>query len=278
MKALSDIEVEGLNEVARQIRLAVVDILGTGGGHFGGSLSIVEILVTLYGAAMRVDPARPHWPDRDRMILSKGHAAAALYPVLSHYGFFERGLLTTYNKLDSLLGMHPDMHKVPGCDISTGSLGHGLALGIGMTLAGRADNRGYRVYVVMGDGECDEGSVWEAAMVASHHRLQSLTAIVDRNGFSIDGRTEDILALEPFAERWRSFGWHAVELDGHDVRQIHESLRQVEDIPSRPTVLICHTVKGKGIPFMEGKHQYHTATLSNQEIEMARAGLRRKDQ
>ena len=237
-------------------------------------MSVVEILVTLYDAMLRVDPVRPDWADRDRLILSKGHASGALCPVLAHYGFFDEGLLDTFNKLDSPFGMHPDMRRIPGCDMSTGSLGHGLAVGVGMALAGRADHKDYRVYVVMGDAECNEGSVWEAAAVASHYKLDSLTAIVDRNRVSLDGETENIMPLEPFAERWRSFGWHVLELDGHDFRQIYQALRQAQQTRSRPTLLIANTVKGKGVSFMEGKHEYHYAVLSDEELEAARAEVR----
>jgi transketolase len=269
--ALSDAE---LVKLAGELRLSMLEMLTTaGGGHFGGSLSVVEILVTLYWSVMQVDPARPDWPDRDRLILSKGHACAALCPVLASKGYFSESLLPTFNKLDSLFGMHPDMHKIPGCDMSTGSLGHGLAIGIGMALAARADKKDYRVYVVLGDGECDEGSVWEAAMMASHHKLNNLTAVVDRNKVCLDGNTEDILSLEPLSERWRSFGWHVVGADGHDFRQLRRALQEARNTPSQPTVVIAETVKGKGISFMEGKHEYHYASLSAKELEAARAEL-----
>jgi transketolase len=271
MKSLSEAEGDQLSVLAGQMRHEIVEMLATaGGGHFGGSLSVVEILVTLYGAVMRLDPTNPDWPDRDRLILSKGHACAALCPVLAHYGFLDAALLPTFNKLDSPLGMHPDMHKIPGCDMSTGSLGHGLAVGVGMALAGRADKRDYRVYVVLGDGECNEGTVWEAAMAASHFKLDNLIAIVDRNHVSLDGTTEDIMSLEPFAERWRSFGWEVIELDGHDFQQIYQAIQQAQSVRSRPTVLIADTVKGKGVSFMEGKHEYHYTVLTGEELEIAR--------
>ena len=277
MKSLSDGEIERLSALARQMRETIVDMFVIAdGGHFGGCLSVVEILLTLYDSVLRVDPTRPNWADRDRLVLSKGHACGALCPVLAHCGFFEEELLYTFNKLDSPFGMHPDMNKIPGCDMSTGSLGHGLAVGVGMALAGRADNRGYRVYVVMGDGECQEGSVWEAAMVASHQRLDNLTAIVDRNLVSLDGETEDIAALEPFSERWRCFGWHVIEVDGHDLRQIYQALQQAQQTQSHPTVVIANTVKGKGVSFMEGKHEYHYAVLSDEELEAARTEIRRE--
>jgi len=253
----------------------VVDMFITSGrGHYGGCFSVTDILVTLYGKIMRVDPSRPSWPDRDRLILSKGHANAALCAVLSQYGFFDEGELATYSKLDSRFGMHVDMHAVPGCDMSTGSLGHGLPVGVGMALAGRADRKDYRVYVVLSDGECDEGSVWEAAMAASHHKLDNLTAIVDRNRLSLDGFTEDILALEPLAEKWRAFGWHAIEVDGHDCRQLYCGLCQAQEMRGKPTVLIAKTIKGKGISFMEDNPSYHSSpSLAGTQLEMARAEL-----
>lgn len=279
MKFLSDAQVDEMTKQAHEIRQIVLEMLAaSGGGHFGGSLSVIEILVGLYGSVMRVDPARPDWPDRDRLVLSKGHAGAALCPILARFGYFDESLLLTFNKLDSPFGMHPDMHKISGCDMSTGSLGHGLAVGIGMALAGRTDGKDYRVYVVLGDGECDEGSVWEAAMVASHYKLSRLTAIVDRNQVSLDGNTEEIMTLEPLAERWRSFGWNTVEADGHDFRQIYKAIQDAQDVQSRPTVILAHTIKGKGISFMEGKHEYHYTTLTGKELDNARTEVGRKIQ
>ena len=275
MKSLSVADVESLAEVSRQIRRKIINMFHIAhGGHFGGCFSVVEILMTLYEAVLRVDPTRPDWPERDRLVLSKGHACGALCPVLAHYGFFDEGLLDTFNELDSPLGVHPDMRKIPGCDMSTGSLGHGLAVAVGMALAGRADGKDYRVYVVMGDGECNAGSVWEAAAVASHYGLDNLTVIVDRNCVCLDGATEQVMSLEPFVDRWRCFGWHVVEADGHDVNSIHQAIVEASEMRSRPTVLIAHTVKGKGVSFMEGKHEYHYAVLSDEELEAARAETR----
>jgi transketolase len=267
MATLSETEAMDLATVAQEIRRQIITMFASaGGGHFGGSLSLVEILVTLYGMVLRFDPQKPDWSDRDRLVLSKGHACGALCSVLAHHGFFDQKLLNTFNKLDSPFGMHPDMHKIPGCDISTGSLGHGLAVAAGMALAGRADGKDYRVYVVLGDGECQEGSVWEAAATASHLKLDNLTAIVDRNNLSLDGYTEKINALEPFAERWRAFGWHVVEVDGHDARQIYEGVQEARQTRSCPTVLIAHTIKGKGVSSMENESQYHYAILSDEEL------------
>lgn len=276
VKALSDTDVADLVAAARQVRLRVLDMfVRSGRGHFGGCFSVTEILVTLYGKILRVNPDRPEWPDRDRMILSKGHANAALCAVLGQYGFFDPAELATYGKFGSRFGMHVDMHAVPGCDMSAGSLGHGLAVGIGMALAGRADLKDYRVYVVLGDGECDEGSIWEAAMVASHHGADNLTAIVDRNKISQCGPTEEILRLEPFTEKWKSFGWHVIEVDGHDVRQLYAGLQEARETRGQPTVLVANTVKGKGVSFMEGNVAYHSGGLAGKQLDIAKSELER---
>ena len=274
MKSISDAEAENLAAVARWVRLRLLDMfVPLGKGHYGGCYSVADILVTLYGKVLRVDPSRPSWADRDRLVLSKGHANAALCAVLGHHRFFDDAELATYAKTDSQFGMHAHMHTVPGCDMSSGSLGHGLAVGAGMALAGRADRKDYRVYVVLSDGECDEGSVWEAAMVASHHKLDSLTAIVDRNGLSLDGSTEEILALEPFAEKWRSFGWNAIEVDGHDFRQLFEGLDQAKETRGKPTVLVAKTIKGKGVSFMEGDPLFHNSGTTDEQVKVAKTEL-----
>ena len=279
MESLTDKQLQDLEAVSVKLRGQVVDTLaGAGGGHFGGSLSVVDILVALYGAVMRFDPQRPEWPDRDRLILSKGHSGAALCVALGHYGFYSEDLLPTFNQLDSPFGMHPDMNKIPGCDMSTGSLGHGLPVGIGMAVAGRADGKDYRVYVIMGDGECNEGTVWESAAVAAHLKLDNLVAVIDRNRLSLDGWTEDLNPVEPLARRWRCFGWNVVEAeDGHDIGQLVDGIRQAHDTKSQPTVIIAHTVKGKGVSFMEDKYQYHYAVLPEADLQAARSELGRKN-
>lgn len=245
----------------------------SGRGHFGGCFSVTEILVALYAKVLRVRPAEPHWPDRDRMILSKGHANAALCAVLAEHGYFDPAELDTYGRFASKIGMHVDMHVIPGCDMSAGSLGHGLPVGLGMALAGDADLRPYRVYVVLGDGECDEGSVWEAALVAGHHRTDNLTAIVDRNKISQTGFTEEIARLEPFADKWRAFGWHVIEVDGHDFRQVYAGIAEAREIRGQPTAIIAATVKGKGVSFMEGNPAYHSGGISGELLATARAEL-----
>ena len=278
MESLTEKKIQDLEAIALKLRRQIVDMLdGAGGGHYGGSLSVVDILVALDGAVMRVDPERPEWPDRDRLVLSKGHASAALCVALAHFQYYSEELLATFNKLDSPFGMHPDMNKIPGCDMSTGSLGHGLPVGIGMAVAARADGKDCQIYVVMGDGECNEGTVWESAAVAAQLKLDNLVAVIDRNRLSLDGRTEELNSLEPLAGRWRMFGWNVLEIeDGHDFRQLIDGFRQAHSTRSQPTVLIAHTVKGKGVSFMEDKFQYHYAFLSPADLQLARSELERK--
>lgn len=266
--------ISSLREKAKLVRKHIVKMLAeAGGGHFGGSLSSVEILVSLYFHILRIDPKSPRWEDRDRFVLSKGHACAALCPVLAERGFFSSQLLLTFNELDSPFGMHPDMHKIPGCDMSTGSLGHGLPVGLGMALTAKLDKKSYRVFVLLGDGELQEGSVWEAAMAAKHYRLDNLAVIVDRNGIELDGPTEEIMSLEPLVEKWRSFGWKVKEIDGHKIEEIVEALRDLPFEVNRPGIVIAHTVKGKGISFAENTHDWHYATITEEQAQRALIGL-----
>jgi transketolase len=246
---------------------------GEPGGHLGGSMSLVEILTALYFAVLRIDPAEPDAPDRDILILSKGHSAICLYAVLAERGFFPVEELAGYGRPGSRLMGHP-VPVVPGVEMPTGSLGHGLPLAIGFALAGRLDGLGRRCFAVLGDGELQEGSVWEAAMVASSLGLDRLVAVVDRNGLQITGATEEIIRLEPLAERWRSFGWAVREVDGHDLHGLLAALASVPEEPGRPTVLIAHTVKGKGLPFIEGRRESHYARLGERQRQRALAVLR----
>jgi transketolase len=235
----------------------------------------VDLLVVLYYHVLKVDPRNPSWPERDRFILSKGHAALALYPVLADRGFFEEERLAKIEQLGSPLGMHPSL-KVPGVEMSSGSLGHNLGVALGMALAGRLDGAKWRVFCLLGDGECHEGSVWEAAMAASHHKLGHLCAIVDRNMFCIDGPTEQIMALEPFSQRWEAFGWRAIEVDGHDFEQLLELFENLPSVESKvPTVIIAKTVKGKGVSFMEGVEEWHYGGLDSEKEREALADIER---
>jgi transketolase len=238
-------------------RLVVRGLEGGGRGHVGSSMSLIEILRVLYDDVMTFRPDEPKWPDRDRMILSKGHGCLALYALLADKGFIDAATLDTFCHRDSILGGHPEAGKVPGVEASTGALGHGLSVGVGMALAMRAQKRASRVFVVMGDGEINEGSVWEAALCAGKHRLANLTAIVDYNKIQSAGPTREIQDLEPLLDKWTAFGFAAVEVDGHDVDALADLFKRVPADANRPTAVICHTVKGKGIGFAENDPNWH---------------------
>jgi transketolase len=250
-------EVLRLKEIARNTRKLILESLAeAGSGHPGGSLSAVELLVTLYFHVMRHDPKNPKWEDRDRFFLSKGHAAPLLYAILAQAGYFPVDELMTLRKLGSRLQGHPTT-EIPGVEAPAGSEGIGLSLGVGTALACKLDRKGYRVYVLMGDGEQQEGEVWEAAMSASKYRLDNLTAIIVRNGIQQDGLTEQIMPLEPLAAKWRAFNWNVIEVDGYDYMQLIDAFQLAESVRNRPTIIIAHTVKGKGISFMEWSPHYH---------------------
>ncbi len=262
--------IERLNGIALGIRRDILTMTTrAGSGHPGGSLSSADIITALYFHQMRHDPENPRWEGRDRFVLSKGHGCPALYAALARAGYFPREALWTLRRLGSILQGHPDMLRTPGLEASTGNLGQGLSIGIGMALAGRLDRRDYRVYVLLGDGECDEGQVWEAAMAAAHYRVDSLTAIVDLNGIQLDGFTRDIMNLEPVAEKWRAFGWHVIEVDGHDMREVLDALDLAGNVKRRPTVIVAHTVKGKGVSFMENQVKYHGEALTEDQLKAA---------
>ncbi len=240
--------------------------------HIGAGLSMADLLAVLYGSVLRVGADRPDSPDRDRFILSKGHAAAALYAVLAERGFFPLDWLGTYCDDGSRLAGHIS-HHVPGVDFSTGSLGHGLSIGCGVALAARRDDRPYRAFVLLGDGECDEGAVWEAALFAPHHRLDNLVAIVDHNKIQSFGAVKEVLDLAPLADKWRSFGWAVREIDGHDHDQIHDALQALPFEPDRPSVIVAHTVKGKGVSFMENELAWHYKSPDDAQLAAALAEL-----
>lgn len=244
-----------------------------GGGHYGGCLSEADILAALYFRVLNVDPSQPKSPDRDRFVLSKGHGACGLCATLALAGFFPPEKLSTYNQLDSAFGMHPDMNKILGVDMSTGSLGLGICAAVGMALAGRADKKTWRVYALLGDGECHEGIVWEAAMSAAHHKLENLTAIVDRNGLSMDGPTEQVMSLEPFASKWEAFGWAVRTVNGHNMRELVDALEAVPFVPGRPSLIVARTRKAKGLSFAENRWNFHYASLNAEQKEQARKDL-----
>jgi len=265
-----DLSVPELEKMARQLRRHVITMTATAGsGHPGGSLSAADIVTALYFKVMRHDPENPRWPDRDRFILSKGHVAPILYAALAECGYFPVEELSTLRKLDSRLQGHTDRTLTPGVEMSAGSLGQGLSFGIGVALAARLDKRNYQVYVLLGDGECEEGQVWEAAMSAPHFQIDNLTAIVDNNGLQLDGRCCEIMELEPLADKWRAFNWHVLEINGHDMNQVLQALKEARQIKQRPTVIIAHTVKGKGVSFMENNVDFHGKAPTPQEAEIA---------
>lgn len=256
--------------------LEMVEVAGS--GHYGPAFSVVEILVSLYYGLLNLRPHEPDWPDRDRFVLSKGHAVSALYPVLADLGYFEDSLLETFTRLGSSLGDHPDMKKVPGIDFSSGSLGHGLSIGAGMAEALRLQGRDSRVVVLVGDGELDEGQIWEAAAYASHRRLGSLLAIVDANRVSVDGQAEEVLSLEPLDQKWEAFGWRTERVDGHDLGALLAAYGRFDDHRShdaaRPTALIADTVAGRGVDFIEGMAEWHVGYLHGEDRGRAEASIR----
>ncbi|WP_338824617.1 Apulose-4-phosphate transketolase subunit A [Moorella humiferrea] len=263
-----------LTATALRLRQHIIRMVGAAGsGHPGGSLSAVEIVTALYFKVMRLDPSRPDWPERDRFVLSKGHAAPVLYAALAEKGFFPVDDLLTLRRLGSPLQGHPDRKALPGVEVSTGSLGHGLAVANGMALAGRLDGRDYRVYVLLGDGELQEGMVWEGAMAAAHYHLDNLTAIVDHNHLQIDGRVEDVMSPEPVADKFRAFGWETKTIDGHAFGQILDALAWAREVKGRPAVIIAETVKGKGVSFMENEAGWHGKAPGPEEVEKALAEL-----
>lgn len=263
-----------LKERARRIRLQTVKSLGeAGSGHPGGSLSLVDILTVLYFQVMHIDPKDPSWEDRDRFVLSKGHAAPALYATLAEAGFFPKEELLTLRKLGSRLQGHPDRKRTPGVEMSTGSLGQGLSVANGIALAGKLDGKDYRVYVALGDGECEEGQVWEAAMTSVHRKLDNLTAFVDNNMLQIDGNVEDIKSLRNIGARFQAFGWNVIEIDGHNMREIAAAIELAKATKGKPTMIIAHTIKGKGVSYMENALDWHGAAPNAELTQKAMGEL-----
>jgi transketolase len=264
-----------IGAATRRIRRHIITMLAAAGsGHPGGSLSAVEILSALYFRILRHNPQDPFWPDRDRFILSKGHGVPALYAVLAECGYLPVEELTTLRRVGSRLQGHSLAGSPPGVEMSAGSLGQGLSYSIGQALAARLDGRDYRVYCLLGDGELDEGQVWEAAMAASHYSLDNLTAIVDRNRIQNDDFCENVMRTDPLSDKWQAFGWHVQEVDGHDLAQVIEALERAKDVRRRPSVVIAHTVKGKGVSFMENNPEWHGKAPTPEQAERALAELR----
>jgi transketolase len=266
----SSASVAEMEAIAKRLRRHIITMTGrAGSGHPGGSLSAVEILTALYFKVLRHKPSDPHWSDRDRFILSKGHAAPALYATLAECGYFPVEELLTLRQMDSRLQGHTDRTVTPGVEMSAGALGQGLSFATGVALAGRLNLKDYRVYVLLGDGECDEGQVWEAAMAAAHFKVDNLVAIVDNNGQQIGGWNRDVMNLEPFNKKWQAFGWQVVEVDGHDLVQLIQAFDRAKKIKRQPTVIIAHTIKGKGVSFMENNPDFHGKAPNAEEVKLA---------
>lgn len=274
MQKLTKEEKTELEKIAVQNRKNVLRLMKAGRmGHIGGALSAIDILTALYFKIMRVDPQNPKWPQRDRFVLSAGHKCLALYATLAQKGFFSHAILDTYGALCSKLGGHPDMYKVPGVETNTGALGHGLSIAGGMAMGLKMDGLDARVYVIMGDGELAEGSNWEAAAAASHHKLDNLLVFVDRNHLQISGPTVDVMSYEPLDKRWQAFGWRVREIDGHDMKQIVENATDIPFEKGRPSVIIADTVKSKGLSFAENKVDYHYWKASDEDLAIAQREL-----
>lgn len=265
-------EVAMLREKARYIRLETIRLIEIAKvGHYSSVFSCAEIFASLYYDVMRLRPGEPHWPDRDRFLMGKGHAAVGLFPVLADHGFIDHALLDGYTRLGSPLGDHPDMSKVPGVDFSSGSIGHALSNGVGMAMGGRMSQRDFNVFVMLGDGEMQEGQVWEAALFAAHNRLSRLVAIIDRNGYQLDGKVDDVMGVESLKEKWLAFGWEVHEVDGHNLHDLTALLRRLraDDTRDKPACVIAKTIKGKGVSYMETEPGWHLGYLAPQDAQSA---------
>ena len=267
-------KVQTIAVTAARGRLLAMDMVhAAASGHIGGSLSSMYILTTLYFHVMRVNPANPRDPERDRFVLSKGHCTPALYPMLALRGFFPVAELSAFRRIDGHMSGHAEMHDVKGVDMSTGSLGQGISAAVGMALAGKADQKDYRVYTLLGDGEIEEGQVWEAAMAAAKYRLDNLCAIVDVNGLQIDGATADVMPSEPLDKKFAAFNWNVIPVDGHDFQALEDAFAAAAACKGKPTVLLARTVKGRGVSFMEGDYGWHGKAPNDEQFEKARAEL-----
>ena len=271
---MNETKKEQLRVIAQKIRLGALEcVYSANSGHPGGSLSIADILAYLYFEKMNVDPAKPDDDNRDRFVLSKGHTAPALYTALALKGFFSTELLKTFRKEGSILQGHPDMKNVPGVDVSTGSLGLGISMACGIALSGKVSEKSYRTYTVLGDGELEEGQVWEAAMFASHYKLDNLLAFVDFNGLQIDGKVTDVMNPTPIDEKFKAFGWNVYVIDGHSFDEIEKAVNDAETVKGKPSVIICKTTKGKGVSFMEDRAEWHGSAPNKEQYETAVAEI-----
>ncbi|MHB0997999.1 MAG: transketolase [Armatimonadota bacterium] len=274
MSSYSPDLIRELEEKSREIRKDIVVMVGAAqSGHPGGSLSAADILTALYFNVMRYDVNNPKWEDRDRFILSKGHASPVLYAALAEAGFFPKEEITTFRKINSRLQGHPDMKKLPGVDFTTGSLGQGISAANGMALAAKLDNKDYRVFCLIGDGESEEGQIWEGAMASAHYKLDNVTAITDFNGLQIDGPNCEVMTVTPLADKWKAFGWNVIEVDGHNYTELLDALSPERKIEGMPTMIIAHTIKGKCVSYMEGVCDWHGKAPSEDQVRQALAEL-----
>ena len=265
---------KGLNEITNVIRKDIVSMIcKSKSGHPGGSLSAVEILTALYFDQMNIDPTNPKMEDRDRFVLSKGHAAPALYATLSERGYFDKEELNHLRQIGSMLQGHPDMKKIPGVEMSTGSLGQGFSVACGMAMAAKLDNAPWNVYALLGDGEVQEGIIWEAAMSAAHYKLDNMIAFLDYNGLQIDGDVESVMNINPIEDKFKTFGWNVITIDGHDFDQIFAALDMARDTVDKPTMIIAKTIKGKGVSFMENQASWHGSAPSEEQLQQALSEL-----
>ncbi len=261
---------EELEKVAKYVRKGIIEeVYRAESGHPGGSLSIADILTVLYFNVLNIDPKNSKWEDRDRFVLSKGHCSPALYSVLANRGYFDKELLKTFRNLESNLQGHPDMNKVPGVDMTTGSLGQGLSVANGMAIAGKLNNKQYRVYCLLGDGEIEEGQVWEAAMTANKYKLDNLCVIVDNNNLQIDGTIEEVMSSYPIDEKFKSFGFQIINIDGHNIQEIIDAFDVAKNVKGKPTCIIAKTIKGKGVSFMENKAEWHGKAPTEEQYNLA---------
>ncbi|CAM4102116.1 transketolase [Kerstersia similis] len=277
---LDDPALQHLRNKARMIRLETIRLIEIAKvGHYSSVFSAAEIFAALYYRVMRLEHGNPHWADRDRFLMGKGHAAVGLFPILAEYGYIDRDTLDNYTRLGNPLGDHPDMTKVPGIDFSSGSIGHALSNGAGMALGGRLSQRDFHVFVMLGDGEMQEGQVWEAALFAGHNQLSRLIAIVDRNGYQLDGKVDDVMGVEPLADKWRAFGWDTIEINGHDLQAVVGTLEAVKRNTKRtkPVCIIARTIKGKGVTCMETEPGWHLGYLAPEDAQRAIAEIEQRE-
>ncbi|NOZ68626.1 MAG: transketolase [Deferribacteres bacterium] len=263
-------DINELKKIAKNVRINILHMLTlAGSGHTGGSLSAVDVAVAIYFSRMKFNPADPSWEERDRFVLSKGHAAPLIYAIMAEAGYFREDTIKTLRKTGSPLQGHPCSAMLPGIEISTGSLGQGLSVANGMALGLRLDGNPARVYCIMGDGEVQEGQVWEAAMTAAHYKIDNICAVVDNNGLQIDGPVEKVMGIEPLHEKWAAFGWHVMDIDGHNMQEIIDALDEAETVKGKPSIIIARTTKGKGVSFFENKVEYHGVAPTQEEFDRA---------